>query len=58
MALKDYSDNEAVRSRGQEMVSTSEIFIFIFNFFFRLFEKKLDFFVQIFMLRLVLEKIS
>ena len=40
------------------MVSTSEIFIFIFNFFFRLFEKKLDFFVQIFMLRLVLEKIS
>ena len=47
MALKDYSDNEAVRSRGQEMVSTSEIFIFIFNFFFRLFEKKLDFFVQI-----------
>ena len=23
MALKDYSDNEAVRSRGQDVVSTS-----------------------------------
>ena len=28
MALKDYSDNEAVRSRGQDLVSTFTLFVF------------------------------
>ena len=43
MALKDYSDNEAVRPRGQEMVSTSEILIFFFFFFFDFLKKNLIF---------------
>ena len=28
MALKDYSDNEAVRSRGQDLVYTQALFLF------------------------------
>ena len=32
MAVKEYSDNEAVRSRGQDLVSTIRFFVSLFFF--------------------------
>ena len=34
MALKDYSDNKAVRSRGQDLVSTEECIYYSLNLVF------------------------